>query len=356
MTPDQANTPLPLPPEKIFLPWNQVVWQDPTPYILILAIFIVIMMLLLRLRTYQKKAEAARALEAKLQHIIQIRLLTEEEASHLTTAVHHCNASSPSLALTSRHYFDSFLAPQIAAHAGEGTCELIRTKLFGDTKDEFSSRHPHFSNTHNIPEGMLVTVHIGGFPGRFPARIEINTPQQIEAILSPTIPPEALQVNDTIEGFFEAENALIGFQSHIVSLTPSSHGLHCSIAHTDHMGELHHRESLRIPRNDKIIFTFSAHPRKSTAPKTPPRNAIGTLQDISLGGCAITTNEEHPMHPGDRISCELTLAKNMRPILLHGDIRVVERLSSSSFRLHISFTCMNARLQNRLSSLIYTAG
>lgn len=91
--------------------------------------------------------------------------------------------------------------------------------------------------------------------------------------------------------------------------------------------------------------------KKQAVPQT--KGALGTMLDISAGGCAVKTT--FPLPPGSLIKLEFETERR-RQVAVYGKVKNVRKAEPMGGVMHVMFTRISSKNLNRINSFVYDIG
>ena len=82
----------------------------------------------------------------------------------------------------------------------------------------------------------------------------------------------------------------------------------------------------------------------------PKKNALGTLLEVSSGGCSIKTNQ--PLKQGDLIRIQFE-AERRNQVVAFGKVKAVQKQKPVGSLMHIQFTRLSKQNLIKINTYIY---
>jgi hypothetical protein len=331
----------------LMLPWNQVDWPDPKPIIYFIIGILVAALILRQAQKWWESRQAARGEKEQIVRLCYQHHLSRDEASFLAEALRDCPLGYPGLALVSRSYFDRFLSKLIADKRGLTASETLRSRLFGSMARSFVGRSPDYPDTRAIRKGESLRLHFAGFPGTVQGLVAQNDADSFSVVF-PYDKDKHLSANpgDRVEGVFEDAETLLGLETSVLKLATGKL-LVCELAHTEDIGELRHRESVRMELNQEVTLHFLTRETGGHG-----ETAQGILAGMTLGECVISTASARAPGQGEQVRFATRLGHD-RLFHLTGKIVETEAADNGQVKLHVKFTGLDDATRHDLSIALY---
>lgn len=334
----------------ILNPWNQITWPDPYPTLYFILALVIATILFYYLQKWWLQKRAKQEEWERVDRLCKRCHLGSSEQKALIEALLHCPLGYPGLALVSRSYFDRFLARPLAERLGIAATEILRDKLFSELHESFVGECLAYPDTHSIRNGESIRLHFKSAAGDIHGLVVENGTDSLSVVF-PYNKERALVVStgDRVEGVFEDNGALIGFETNVHDVR-SGQLLVCELRHTETIGEMKHRESVRV-HLDQIVH-FRHHPRRMSKIEERETSLEGLISEMTLGGCLMRAENDRQWEPGDRVSFDLRLKKK-HLFHLTGEVVSVLQGSHGHKTLDLRFLNVDDATRHALSIALY---
>ncbi|WP_020613315.1 PilZ domain-containing protein [Sediminispirochaeta bajacaliforniensis] len=101
----------------------------------------------------------------------------------------------------------------------------------------------------------------------------------------------------------------------------------------------------------RVLAAGSGKTMEKKAVVEHKRGTLGTINDISAGGCAMKSN--YPLGTGELIKLEFETGRGSNQVVVYGKVRSLSRLRPIGGIMHIQFTRMSRKHLNRINSYVY---
>jgi len=155
--------------------------------------------------------------------------------------------------------------------------------------------------------------------------------------------------------FFTKSSKGFSFEGHVMGSLDTDHGPGLQISHSGKAKPLVKRMYRRKQASKKCEFSF-VHLDESQGKKKPPKlivdtkKFIGTVMDISIGGCALKTTA--PVQVGSRLKLIIDCDDDSLINVL-GQVLRTNRSGASGSIVHIKFLKVPRRAFNSISALVF---
>jgi c-di-GMP-binding flagellar brake protein YcgR len=334
--------------------------------IVIVAILVIAGVLVGRARAPRTAADQAQYSSFVFRRTGKALGLPPSHVEALENLVRATKVKQPFLVFSSPGLLDDVLKKGLysldnARGMAEGERERRKAILFQTKQIMESSARKSISvkSTHFMKPGQSLTLTVEN-GGAFPSKVVSN----MKDFLTVAAPPAAAQGNTRwtrgtrLSVYFWRENdAGYSFASKILGYDTVK-GVQCILIQH---GKALRRQQRRRNRRKPIMRPCFYYPirieesgqgRKATRKAVVENRlgALGTVVDLSGGGCAVQTLT--PMDPGKLIMIEFDIDKKA-PIRAFGKVKRVRRMKSRGGVMHVMFTNVTRQYLNRIFEFVY---
>jgi c-di-GMP-binding flagellar brake protein YcgR len=168
--------------------------------------------------------------------------------------------------------------------------------------------------------------------------------------------PKGTRVN---LAFFTKTSKGFSFDSQVLDISDTSFG---PALHLSHAGKAKSMTQRRFRRRqaslscDYYLVRIEESKNKKQPPKmvVDPRSMGGSVTDISIGGCAIKTQNSVPA--GSRLKIEFDYSRGNLPIAVLGQVLRINRSGITNTIMHIKFLKVPRKAMNAINALVFEYG
>lgn len=300
-----------------------------------------------------------------LKYVIKTYGFTKDQADLFTRLCNGNRIGNPSRFLQEKNDFDELFTRTLkyldSQKASGGKSEQYKTILYTikEKVDNFKHASRHLTSTRGIRTGQQITITTKK-DEQYPSTVILNTQDGLLC----SVPRDAfenelrLPLWSRITVFFYAGTGeSYQLDTKIRRYESARNETRMVIAHTDTIKALpnrnHVRKSLLVPCRFTPVTVANIVNGKHTEHKYYPSNRIfdGSLEDISAGGCSISTNAPIPVGEYAQITCKLDGVNDDTIIAKVVKHRAIE--DSSATVMHIQFSKIPRVSMNRIFAFIY---
>ncbi|MFP4363932.1 MAG: PilZ domain-containing protein [Spirochaetia bacterium] len=292
--------------------------------------------------------------------------LNRQQTNLLLKMVKLYDVKHPYHLLSNSGLFDSILKRVInnIEHSNVPSPQLEKRKNMLYQIKQILERHAQsrskLKSTRQLHLGQHVILSPEG-QGKFHTKIAQNSKKYL-GLLCPTHDdntPVRWKKNTLLKVFADQEQG-IGylFTSKVLGYKSADGVATLAIKHSDTMKLIHKRKHRRkdlqvpaffYPVSVQQVNTESGPQKRATVDSK--NHKIGTLVDISAGGCGIRTLV--PLKQGQLLKVVFEKDRN-NPITAFGKVVKLHRMANQSFLMHVQFTKVSLESTNRINDFIYS--
>lgn len=290
--------------------------------------------------------------------------LNREQTALLEKLVTVCKVKQPLLVFSSPSLLDDVLKRGVYALENTGASEEKKQEQLRNiylTKQliENSGRRSGVQNTLSLKSGLALTVTPEGGTLRFRVKLVANTRETLAAST-----PRDRTGNEQrwpkgtrcVVGFSRESDAGYTFPTKVVGYS-TIRGESCMLLqHAKTLRQDQQRKSRRKELS-RPCFVYPVKITESGSGRKAERKAvvlqhqkiIGTVSDISAGGCAIRARE--PLKKATLVKVEMSLSRR-DTVVAYGKVQRVREERQGGV-MHIMFTRLTGNAMNRIYSFVY---
>jgi c-di-GMP-binding flagellar brake protein YcgR len=158
--------------------------------------------------------------------------------------------------------------------------------------------------------------------------------------------------------FFTKSSKGFSFDSQVLGMADTSFGPALQLSHA---GKAKSMTQRRFRRRQAALscdyYLVRLEEQKNKKPPkmvVDPRRMTGTVNDVSIGGCAVKTQSSIPA--GSRLKLEFDYSQNALPIAVLGQVLRINRSGIANTIMHVKFLKVPKKAMNAINSLVFEYG
>lgn len=233
---------------------------------------------------------------------------------------------------------------------------LFRIKQIIELKSQKKQTLPT-TKQMKVNQALVLAPSSGG---RYRSRVVSVLPEAL-SVEAPLTPDGKLAVTkrwQTLKVYFWKESgSAFSFDTKVVGFKPAGSLQTLLLQHANHVTQSQQRR-YRRKEVDRPAYYYrvniveSGRGRKKTkeAVVDSQVRSLGTILEISAGGCSIKTTA--PLQKGDLIKVQFEPVKR-RPVVAFGKVRQISRRKPAGYVMHVMFTKVSRQNLNVINEYIY---